>query len=107
LVIKPYDYKYVGKRSYDWMKIKLSHTEDLPILEVYEGEGRLKGSLGGFVTDHRGIRVKVGSGFSDIQRAKWWNDPPIGLIAEVKYHEITPDGSLRHPVFVRLRYDKC
>lgn len=27
-------------------------------------------------------------------------------LAEVEYHEVTPDGSLRHPRFVRLRTDK-
>ena len=30
----------------------------------------------------------------------------IGLLAEINYQEVTPDGSLRHPVFIRLRKDK-
>ncbi len=33
-----------------------------------------------------------------------WVDPD--LVAEVRYTEVTPDGLLRHPVFVRLREDK-
>ena len=27
----------------------------------------------------------------------------IGRLIEVKYHEITPDGSMRHPRFARVR----
>lgn len=30
----------------------------------------------------------------------------LGRMIEVKYHEVTPDGSLRHPRFVRFRDDK-
>lgn len=30
----------------------------------------------------------------------------IGRMIEVKFHEVTPDGSLRHPRFVRFRDDK-
>lgn len=33
-----------------------------------------------------------------------WVDPE--LVAEVRYTEVTPDGLLRHPVFVRLREDR-
>lgn len=30
----------------------------------------------------------------------------LGVMAEVEYHEVTPDGSLRHPRMIRLRHDK-
>lgn len=30
----------------------------------------------------------------------------LGRLAEVKFHEVTPDGSLRHPRFIRFRDDK-
>ncbi|TSP13984.1 hypothetical protein [Cupriavidus campinensis] len=31
----------------------------------------------------------------------------LGRVIEVEYHEVTPDGSLRHPRFVRFRDDKA
>ena len=30
----------------------------------------------------------------------------LGIVAEIEYHEVTRDGSLRHPRFVRWRHDK-
>lgn len=33
-------------------------------------------------------------------------DNVVGSIIEVEYHEVTPDGSLRHPRFVKIRHDK-
>lgn len=34
------------------------------------------------------------------------NGSIVGRMIEVKFHEVTPDGSLRHPRFVRFRDDK-
>jgi DNA ligase-1 len=64
--------------------------------------------LGGFIVDYKGKEVRVGSGFSDAERHDLWfsKHSQIGNIIEVKYHEVTPDGSLRHPVFGGFRYDK-
>jgi len=107
LVVKPFNYKYVAKRSFSWMKMKLQHTVDLTITGVFEGTGKFAGSLGGFICMHNGKAVSVGSGFSDIERVRYWLEPPIGQVCEVKYHEETSKGSLRHPIFVRMRDDKC
>ena len=108
LVVKPLNYKYVQKRSYDWMKIKPEETEDLLVFEVYEGQGLFAGMLGGIVVDYKGKKVKVGSGFSMEERQTFWADPNriVGKIVEVAYMEETPYGSLRFPVFKELRYDK-
>ena len=74
--------------------------------------------------DHPGaVRVNVGSGLSDDQRREFWeaycsdretihrdgkepNYKFLNRIIEVEFHEITPDGSLRHPRFKRFRDDK-
>lgn len=86
---------------------------DLPILGCNEGTGRLAGTLGALVLDFKGNEVKVGSGFSDEQRAEFWHgrDDLIGVLCEVKYKEVSYDKStgaesLQFPVFVALRKDK-
>jgi len=104
-VIKSYSYKYKGTRSYDWMKMKNVDTADLEIVGVFEGTGKYEGQLGGIIVDFNGVEVRVGSGFSDSDRVSFWDnqDVIIGQIAEVLYMEVTPDGSLRHPRFIRFR----
>ena len=55
-----------------------------------------------------GVDVQVGSGFSDELRTSIWNDQAshIGRMIEVRYQEVTPDGSLRFPTFVCFRNDR-
>lgn len=106
LVLKTPNHLYQTKRSKDWMKIKLVESEDLPVVGTFEGEGKYVGMIGGLkVLRPNGVIVGVGSGLSDAQRKQ---DPSdfIGLTAEVLYHEITPDGSLRHPRLKCFRGDK-
>lgn len=106
VIIKPTDSIYEPKRSYAWMKIKDQQSEDLKVVDILEGEGKYTGHMGKLVVDFNGVEVKVGTGFSDAEREALWKNPPIGRIAEVEYHEVTPDGSLRHPRFKGFRDDK-
>ena len=57
---------------------------------------------------YEGHKVRCGSGFGDEQRAEVWADKDkfLGMTAEVRYQEVTPDGSLRFPVFSCWRLDK-
>lgn len=108
-IVKALDGQYQHKRSFNWMKIKGEETADLEIVDMVEGTGKYEGMLGALIVDHNGIQVNVGSGLSDAQRASFWEsagDPDVtivGRVAEIEYHEVTPDGSLRHPRFVRFR----
>lgn len=118
LIIKDPQALYYRKRHHAWSKIKAEETLDLKIVDAFEGEGKYAGMLGGFVVDYKGKRVSVGGGFSDDQRKEFWEafladtrnpEGPwdtVGRLAEVQYHEETPDGSLRHPRFVRFRDDR-
>ena len=107
-VIKKFTDQYPFGRSKSWLKWKVMDSFDLKILRAEEGSGRNSGRLGAFVCDYKGIETKVGSGYSDEQRQEFWDrrDEMIGTIIEVQTQEITPDGSLRFPVFLRERKDR-
>ena len=107
------DVPYRRTRHKGILKIKRFYTMDLPILRCEEGTGRLEGTLGAFVLEYKGNEVKVGSGFTDEQRATYWQqrDSIAGTLCEVKYKETSSDKntgleSLQFPVFVQLRTDK-
>ncbi len=106
VIVKNTDGEYHCKRSRNWLKIKDQQTVDAPIVGLEEGTGKYEGMLGAVIVDLDGVDVRVGSGFSDEQRKDLWFDQPIGQMIEIEYHEKTPDGSLRHPRFVRFRDDK-
>ena len=107
------DVPYRRTRHKGILKVKRFYTMDLPIIRCEGGTGRLKGTLGVFVLEYKGNEVKVGSGFTDEQREKFWKNRNdlIGTLCEVKYKEISRDKgtgleSLQFPVFVGLRTDK-
>lgn len=125
LIVKEPTAQYVNKRSYAWMKIKAEETADVPIVGTFEGTGKYQGMLGGLIVafdmemfkarteganhlTENAVRVNIGSGFSDADRLTLWNEREqlVDQIIEVEFHEITPDGSLRHPRFKRFRDDK-
>lgn len=99
---------YRFKKHKDWIKIKPVNDVDLTVESLVQGEGKYVGMLGAAIVKYRGKRVNVGTGFSDEEREQFWKDPSLikGRIIEIQYHEETPDGSLRHPRFIRVREDK-
>lgn len=107
-IIKQYDAPYEFKRSINWAKIKQSLSFDVPITGMVEGKGKYVGMMGALEVDYLGVKTNVGTGFSDQQRREFWDnrESMVGQIAEIVCHEETPDKSLRHGVFVRLRPDK-
>ncbi len=60
------------------------------------------------IINFNGTLVGVGTGLSDDLRAQIWANPKeyIGRMIEVRYQEVTPDGSLRFPVFLHIRNDR-
>lgn len=127
-MVKKLDGTYKAGKSHDWLKIKAEETEDLIIKDAFPGEPGTKYAdcLGGVIVDRQGVDVRVGGGFSDDQRKKLWDDylhdvalretnaallltegKLLGRMIEVEYHEVTKDGSLRHPRFKRFRDDKA
>ena len=97
---------YVWNRTWNLLKVKKFNSLDLEVIDIEEGSGRLSGTLGAIKVRYKdGNIVKVGSGFSDEERAKYWSNPALILhkIVEVKYFEesTNADGtcSLRFPTW--------
>ncbi len=119
LIIKDPKGLYHRRRNHAWMKIKAEESVDVEIVGAEEGTEKYTGMLGALVVDYKGVKVNVGSGLTDQQRKDFWaafkrdsreygpsDYELLGRLIEVEYHEVTPDGSLRHPRFVRFRDDK-
>jgi DNA ligase-1 len=114
-MIKDPEGKWEGKRSVAWLKQKPFIEVSLAVTSVEEGTGRNVGKLGAIVCegldDGKRIVVNVGSGFTDEQRAEFWQaqDTVIGQVVEVRADAATRSQdsediwSLRFPRFLRFR----
>ena len=115
IMVKDVDAKYECKRSSSWLKIKPFIEVSLAVTGVEEGTGRNVGKLGAIVCegvdDGKKIVVNVGSGFTDEQRAEFWEakDTLAGQVVEVRADAATRSQdsedtwSLRFPRFLRFR----
>ncbi len=132
IVAKKADARYRGGRSRDWVKVRADRADDFVVV----GYTRPGGSRAGFGALHLAAHDdgelvftgSVGTGFSEkqIRQAKkrldthrrdgpaargapdgkehTWVEPE--MVVEVRYLEVTDDGLLRQPVFLRFRDDK-
>jgi len=103
---------YKFSRTNSLLKVKKMNDIDLEIIDTYEGENDLQGTLGGFVVMYKGNPVKVGSGLSRDLRDTVWShrEDYVGITISIQYFEETENAkgtkSLRFPVFLDFRYDK-
>ena len=120
-----------GIRSSDWIKIKRSLTVDMVVGGYIPGKGNRESFFGGLLVGayDQGNLVyvgRVGSGFSEkeletvtksfqpVSKSPFSNPPTTTgviwlkpeIVVEVTAMEVTHDGHLRAPVFLRLREDK-
>lgn len=90
------------------VKVKPSLSLDLRVVGIEEGLGKHAGRLGSITVEYRGVQTKVGTGFTDSDRAAYWPDGKgiLGQIVEVEAMGLTDAGALREPRFKGVRYDK-
>lgn len=115
VMIKEPNAIYECKRTTSWLKMKPFIEVSLAVTSVEEGTGRNVGKLGAIVCegvdDGKRIVVNCGSGFTDEQRAEFWEskDSLIGQVVEVRADAATRSQdseetwSLRFPRFLRFR----
>lgn len=123
-----------GLRSQAWLKIKTHLRQDAVIAGFTAPKGSRKGFgallLGVFAGEELLYIGHVGSGFTEamladlrarleplIQKKCPFRQPPRTnapaqwvrptLVGEISFRGWSPDGHLRHPVFMGLREDKC
>ncbi|MGK3952541.1 ATP-dependent DNA ligase [Microbacterium sp. I2] len=136
IVVKDPASRYVrGARAESWLKVKITHTQEVVIAGIRPGKGGRSGTFGSLllgIPDADGLRYagRVGTGFSDSTLASLMkkllplrvdDNPLIGvpaldardalwvrpeLVGEVEYGEFTPGGILRHSRWRGLRPDK-
>ena len=107
-MVKNPNLPYSFGRSDAVIKVKSFSDADLTVIGFKEGTGRHAEKLGSILVEFNGVEVNVGSGFDDDMREHVWKNKTdyMGMTAEVRYQEITQDGSLRFPTFVCWRTDK-
>lgn len=126
--------KYMpGKRTGNWLKVKVRQTADCLIIGYTKGKGDRNSHfgalhLGEYVNGELEYRGKVGTGFNqdnlpmiyaELEKLKKIAKPvkerPVGtnqtiwvapeLYCEIEYASMTPNKTYREPVFVKLRVD--
>lgn len=84
-----------GKRTSNILKFKKNLIADVEVIDITEGEGKHLGVLGSikvrFYYNEKFNYCYVGSGFTDEERKRFWNNPEeiLGKIVEIKYQKIT------------------
>jgi bifunctional non-homologous end joining protein LigD len=134
LIAKRVGTPYVSTRSRDWLKLKCTRAQEL-VIGGFTAPRGARTDLGALLVGHfegGGLRYagKVGTGFTratlhelaerlrpltretspfvaekGLPRAATWVQPE--LVAQIAFMEWTPDGRLRHPSFLGLRFDKA
>jgi len=133
IVAKKADSPYRPGRSPDWLKIRADRTDDFVVAGFTDRKGSSSGFGALHVAQFRGNELvytgRVGTGFTaeeldDVRRqldgilrdepactgaipsgqGHHWVEPV--LVCEIRFRELTEDGLLRHPAFLRWRDDK-
>lgn len=93
--------RYVAGRSRHLLKLKPHLEAEARVTGHLPGKGKYAGMLGALsVQAADGRRFRLGSGFSDAQRAA---PPPVGSVVTYRYNGVTRLGLPRFARFLRVR----
>lgn len=122
-----------GRRSNEWLKIKITQQEEAIIIGITEPKGARNYFGAILLGQYDGKDLKYigncGTGFTETTlkelhskfKTSFTNTSPIKekikvagkvqwlkpkFVAQIKFTEVTEDGHLRHPVYLGLRIDK-
>jgi bifunctional non-homologous end joining protein LigD len=133
IIAKRSDSPYRAGRSSDWLKIRTRRTDDFVVVGFTSPKGSRPGFgalfLGQYLDGQLIYAGRAGTGFNETQLTEVRAEldalrrptPPCGgpipkekgitwteprLVCEVEFTEVTDEGLLRQPVFLRFRDDK-
>lgn len=93
---------YRAGRSADLLKYKAYEDAEARVVGHTPGRGKYAGQLGALVVQRSdGLRFRIGSGFSDAQRA---HPPAIGSVVTYRYNGLGPNGVPRFARFLHERH---
>ncbi|PKO53705.1 MAG: DNA ligase [Betaproteobacteria bacterium HGW-Betaproteobacteria-20] len=101
LMLHRADAPYITGRSDVLLKLKMLYDAEATVVRHISGRGKYKDKLGALeVETPEGIRFKLGSGFSDVQRE---HPPKIGSLITYTYRDKTAKGRPKFASFLRVR----
>ncbi len=101
LMLHRADALFVAGRNKALLKLKPSFDAEATVVAYIEGHGKYKGKMGALLLEMpNGIRFKLGSGFSDGERA---NPPKVGSLVTYTYKSKTKNGKPRFASYLRVR----
>lgn len=95
--------RYTHGRSRELLKVKSFKDDEALVVGHIRGKGKHCGRLGALACRLRTGKVfKIGSGFSDDERAK---PPSLNSVVTFRFFETTAKGVPRFPTYMRVRED--
>lgn len=110
VIVKPLDGLWEKKRSSNWLKIKPKGTTEGRICGYEPGArfSKYEGTIGAVRARLENGVIVSAAGMTDEMRdyINKHQDELMGQIVDLTFHEVTEDGSLRHPRIDIIRDDK-
>ena len=104
LMLHRADALYETGRSANLLKLKPYFDAEAKVIAHTAGKGKYTGKLGALLVETpEGIHFKLGTGFTDAQRA---NPPKIGSTVTYTYKDTTKNGKPKFASFLRVRDEK-
>ena len=112
------DVGYEGKRTKNLVKVKSFHDAEYVVVDydndkhevVRDGKSETLEMLANVYIDHNGNKVKVGSGFTQVEREQFMDGSIVGKTITVQYFEETKNDkggtSLRFPTMKHVHGDE-